>query len=309
MEIITDINNFKALPCAATIGSFDGVHLGHRAMLKELQAHATVQGLPVMAITFVRHPRMLFKKATERFLLSTNNEKIALFESAGIDYCLLLDFDEQMATMSAECFMKEILSRKLGVKLLCIGYDHHFGKPKEGEGYAQYVEYGKAIGIELFQASPFIANEIAVSSSKIRRALTCGDITLANSLLGYDYSFSGNVVHGARIGRSLGFPTANILLHDDMKIIPADGVYAVTAFLDGVSHKGIMNIGVRPTIDKYLERTIEVHIMNFKGNIYDKEITVSPLFRIRGEMTFENTEALRCQINRDLEFAKTKLNL
>ena len=309
MKVITDINDFKALPCAATIGSFDGVHLGHRAMLAELQYRAAELGLPVMVVTFARHPRMLFANACEPFLLSTNAEKVAMFEACGVDYCVMLDFDADMAAMSAERFMKEVLSERLGVKLLCVGYDHHFGKPKTGEGFEQYVEYGKALGMELFMASPFDVDGLTVSSSKVRRALTMGEMSLANTLLGYDYSFSGSVVHGAAIGRSIGFPTANIALDDKMKQLPADGVYAVRVSCAGKFCKGVMNIGVKPTIAENLQRTVEVYIMDFDGDLYGKDIVVAPLCRVRGEMVFENVDALRRQINSDVEFVKNKIDI
>ena len=304
MKIITDINEFRATPCAATIGSFDGVHLGHRAMLGELQARAAERGLPVVVITFARHPRLLFDAHRSSFLLSDNREKVALLESSGADYCVMLDFDAEMASMSAEQFMKDILCEKLGVKLLCVGYDHHFGKPRTDEGFEQYAEYGRALGMELFMASPFFMDDIAVSSSKVRRALSAGDISLAKMLLGYDYSFSGSVTHGAGIGRSLGFPTANILLHDDMKLLPADGVYAVRLFFDSKEHKGIMNIGVKPTIGENLARTVEVHVLDFSGDLYGKNVVVSLLCRVRGEMTFESVDALRCQISHDVQFVR-----
>ena len=309
MEIITDINNFKALPCAATIGSFDGVHLGHRAMLMELQARARQLGLPVMVVTFARHPRLLFGGSGDRFLLSSNEEKVALLQDLGVDYCVMLEFDAVMASMSAERFMKEILKEKLGVELLCVGYDHHFGKPVQGEGFEQYAEYGNRLGMDVFISSPFFVDGVAVSSSKVRRALASGDIALASLLLGYEYSLSGSVVHGARIGRSLGFPTANISLADDMKLLPADGVYAVRLSCDGVEYKGVMNIGVKPTIGDNLERTIEVFIIGFSGDVYGKDIVVAPLFRIRGEMVFDSIEALRYQINSDVEYVKSKIEI
>ena len=301
MKIITDIDKIKTTPCAATIGSFDGVHLGHRAVLGELQARAAERGLPTVVITFARHPRLLFDAHRSSFLLSDNREKVALLESSGADYCVMLNFDAEMASMSAEQFMKDILCEKLGVKLLCVGYDHHFGKPRTDEGFEQYAEYGRALGMELFMASPFFMDDIAVSSSKVRRALSAGDISLAKMLLGYDYSFSGSVTHGAGIGRSLGFPTANILLHDEMKLLPADGVYAVRLFFDGKEYKGIMNIGVKPTIGENLARTVEVHVLDFSGDLYGKDVVVSLLCRVRGEMTFESVDALRSQISSDVE--------
>ena len=309
MEIITDINKFTALPCAATIGSFDGLHLGHRAMLAELRHRAVLQGLPVVVVTFARHPRMLFTTSGEPFLLSTNNEKIALFDACGVDYCVMLDFTPQMAAMSAEHFMREVLSERLGVKLLCVGYDHHFGKPQQGEGFEQYVGYGKALGMELFMATPFVVDGVTVSSSKVRRALVAGEMSVANSLLGYEYTFAGSVVHGAAIGRSLGFPTANISLSDDMKLLPADGVYAVRLSCEGWVYKGVMNIGVKPTIGENLRRTVEVYIIDYNGDLYGKDVVVAVLHRVRGEMAFESVEALRCQINNDVEYVKSKIEI
>lgn len=304
MKVITDIYKYEATPCAATIGSFDGMHPGHRSMLEELRAKADTMNLPTMVVTFARHPRQLFGTVHEPFLLSDNKEKIALLESLGVDYCMMLDFDSRMASMTAQQFMGEVLAQRLGVKLLCVGYDHSFGKPQEGVGFEQYIEYGKALGMEVFKASPFVACGEAVSSSKIRRALAAGDIALAHCLLGRNYSFSGEIVHGAGIGHSLGFPTANIQLHDSMKMLPADGVYDVRVQYNGKSHKGVMNIGVKPTIGKNLRRTIEVHIIDFSEDIYGTDITVSIERRLRGEMNFENTEALRKQINADVEMVK-----
>ena len=292
------------MPCAATIGSFDGVHLGHRAMLGELQERAALQGLPVMVVTFARHPRMLFNAEHSPFLLSSNDEKVAMLSACGVDYCVMLDFDSSMASMSAEHFMGEILSERLGVKLLCVGYDHHFGKPREGEGFEQYAEYGKALGMELFMSSPYVVDGVAVSSSKVRRALAAGDIALAGALLGHSYSFTGSVVHGAAIGRSMGFPTANILLHNNMKLLPADGVYAVAVKCDAGEFRGVMNIGVKPTIGENLSRTVEVYVIGFSGDLYGRDVAVVVQRRIRGEMVFENVEALRAQIGKDVESVK-----
>ena len=301
MEIITDIYSFNAVPCAATIGSFDGVHLGHRSMLEELRVRAAQQGLPLMVITFAKHPRVVFGSVDEPFLLSSNEEKVALLESLGVDYCVMLDFDSDMAAMTAECFMNDILAQRLGVRVLCVGYDHHFGKPQPGEGFDEYVGYGKRCGIELFKASPFLVGEYAVSSSKVRHALSVGDIPLAKTMLGRDYSFAGSVVHGAGVGRSLGFPTANVLLHDNMKMLPADGVYDVRVCCNGEHYKGVMNIGVKPTFGNGFARTVEVFIIGFSGDVYGEDIVVFPQRRLRGEQNFASVDALRRQIETDVE--------
>lgn len=303
MEIITDINSFSPVPCAATIGSFDGVHRGHLSMLGELRARAAAEGLPVMAVTFARHPRMLFGRGDEPFLLSTNSEKVALLEAAGVDYCVFLDFDSNMASMSAARFLCDVLASRLGVRLLCVGYDHHFGRPRAGEGFEEYAAYGRSAGMELFQASPFLLDGQAVSSSKVRRALSAGDVPAAVHMLGHGYSFGGSVVHGAAIGRSLGFPTANVALNDSMKMLPADGVYAVRIACGGDTFRGVMNIGVKPTVSDSRERTVEVFIIGFSGDLYGRDVVVSPLRRLRGEMRFGSVEALREQIAADVEMA------
>ena len=300
MEHITDIYKYNPQPCVATIGSFDGVHLGHRAMLEELRAYAACAGLPLMAVTFARHPRLLFDGNCEPFLLTSNSQKVALLESAGADIVTELDFDTLMAGMSAERFMKEILRERLGVNLLAIGYDHHFGKPCDGEGFECYAEYGQKLGIEVVKLSPFAVDGIAVSSSVVRRALVAGDLTLAYKALGHSYVLEGTVVHGAGIGRRIGFPTANVLLAEEMMLLPADGVYEVLFRIGSACHNGVMNIGVKPTVDNNRVRTIEVHLLDFSGDIYGKSVSVELVRRLRGEQHFENIDALRSQIEKDV---------
>lgn len=303
MQIVTDILHYGRKPCAATIGSFDGVHKGHVAMLGELRAVALERGLPLMVVTFARHPRMLFNNSGAPFLLTPSAAKLQLLEAAGVDICVLLDFDHEMAAMSASQFMQEILVECLGVQLLAVGYNHHFGKPAAGEGLEQYIAIGKELGVEVFGAQPFMVGEVAVSSTTVRRALDAGDVALAESLLGHRYMLSGVVVHGAGIGRQLGFPTANISLSDKMQMLPLDGVYEVDVLIGGDVHKGVMNIGVKPTVCGK-ERTIEVYIIDFKGDIYGCDITVEFVRRLRGEQSFDNINALRFQIEVDVARVK-----
>ena len=300
MKIITDIKEGATAHCAATIGSFDGVHLGHQAMIAELRKAADREGLPLTVVTFARHPRLLFDKECEPFLLTTESEKMAAFETLGVDQVVLLDFDNGMASMCAERFMREVLVDALRVKFLGVGYDHHFGKPCEGEGFEQYVAYGKALGVEVVRLSPFSHEGNKVSSSVVRRALSDGDIATANALLGHAYSFSGRVVNGAGIGRGLGFPTANIELFDSKKLLPSNGVYEVDAELGDQSYKGVMNIGVNPTVSDRMQRSIEVHLLDFSGDIYGKEMTVTPHRRLRGEVSFNSIDALKLQISVDV---------
>lgn len=300
MEIITDIRECHGTGCAATIGSFDGVHLGHRAMIAELREAAIAEGLPLTVLTFARHPRLLFDGECESFLLTTNSEKAALLQQMGVDRMVLLDFDSCMAAMCAERFMREVLADALGVKLLGVGYDHHFGKPCEGEGFEHYAAYGKELGIEVMRLSPFTIEGNKVSSTVVRRALGIGDMATANALLGHAYSFSGTVIKGAGIGRGIGFPTANIQPDDEMKLLPSNGVYEVDASLGGERHKGVMNIGTNPTVSDRMLRSVEVHLLDFSGDIYGAGITIEPVRRLRGEVNFGSIEVLKLQIGVDV---------
>lgn len=304
MEIITDIRNFEKRPCAVTIGSFDGVHLGHMAMIAELRKAAAERELPLVVVTFARHPRLLFDGECEPFLLTTNSEKEKLFEGMGVDTLVLLDFDTCMASMCAERFMREVLVDALDVRLLGVGYDHHFGKPCEGEGVEQYISYGKSLGVEVLCLSPFMLDGSKVSSTVVRKALAAGDVAQANAVLGHNYQLNGTVVGGAGIGRGLGFPTANIQLDEGMKMLPLDGVYEVAVSLGAERYKGVMNIGVKPTIGDNMLRTIEVHIIDFEGDIYGKEISVEVLRRLRGELQFAGVQALKLQIGVDVARVK-----
>lgn len=304
MQLITDISDFDKKPCAATIGSFDGVHTGHIAMLGELRAAAAERGLPLVVVTFAAHPRLLFNSDTAPFLLTPGSVREELLASAGADCCVLLDFDRAMASMSAECFMREVLVERLGVQLLAVGYDHHFGKPAASEGLEQYISYGRKYGVEVFGTKPFAVGDTIVSSSAVRRALSAGDVEAAKAFLGRSYALHGTVVHGAGIGRQLGFPTANISLPDAMQLLPADGVYEVDVTLDGENHKGVMNIGRKPTVASGKERTLEVHIIGFDGDIYGKAVTVEFVRRLRGEQIFDNINALRFQIEVDVARVK-----
>ena len=253
-----------------------------------------------MVITFARHPRLMFDGECEPFILTTNSEKLELLESVGADICVFLDFDSCMASMSARRFMEEVLVSRLGVQCLAVGYDHHFGKPCEGEGLPEYISYGKELGIEVFGAKPFEKNGRAISSSAVRRALEAGEAALAAELLGHCYSLCGRVVQGEGIGRSLGFPTANILVDEPLKMVPANGVYEVAVQVGERNCKGVMNIGVRPTVGENLMRTLEVHLLDFEGNLYGADIKVELLRRLRGEHVFDNFEALRFQIEVDV---------
>lgn len=304
MEIITNIDNITAMPTAATIGSYDGVHQGHVSMIKELREAADRRGLPITVITFMQHPRILFGAECEPFLLTTNDEKAALLEQLGVERCILLDFDSYMAAMTAERFMTEVLKDKLGVQLLAVGYDHHFGTPQEGEGIEEYIAYGRKIGIEVFQTSQYAPNGKKHSSSAVRRALAAGNIEAAQQILGRPYTLEGTVAHGAALGREIGYPTANITLSDDMKMLPQDGVYEVSVTVAGNHYKGVMNIGIKPTLQGVDLRTAEVHILDFSEDIYGHKIAVSFLRRLRDEILFNSINELKLQIGVDVARVK-----
>lgn len=300
MEIITDIDKIKRLPVAATIGSFDGLHKGHRALLAQARAEAELRGLPLTVITFARHPRLLFDADAAPFLLTSTDEKLALLDAAGVDRCILLNFDKAMAALSAREFMKQILCEKIGVVMLAVGYDHRFGCPRAGEYFKDYVAYGNEFGVEVVQMSCYSPDGCNISSSMVRRSLCAGDVSAAESMLGRCYSISGKVVHGAAIGRRLGFPTANILPSEPMQLLPMDGVYECRVLLRGHKFPGVMNIGHRPTVNSSLH-TIEVFILDFEGDIYDCDIKVEFLRRLRGERRFDSLDELHRQIAVDVE--------
>ena len=299
MEIITDINSQAAVDTVATIGSFDGVHRGHAAMIAEARSLAVERSLPLTVITFTTHPRLLFKPSQQPFLLSSLEDKLSLLRHCGVDRCILLPFDRAMAALSAREFMFDILRDKLSVKLLTVGYDHRFGSPQRGEGMQQYIEYGRSAGIEVYPMNPYLPDGVNISSSAVRRLLDAGEVTAAADILGRNYSICGTVVHGAALGRSIGFPTANIVLNEPMQLLPLDGVYECAVILSGAEYRGVMNIGHKPTVGGN-ERTIEVFILNFNGDIYNSNVRVEFLRRIRAERRFASLDELRRQIEKDV---------
>ena len=299
MEIITDINSQAAVDTVATIGSFDGVHRGHAAMIAEARSLAVERSLPLTVITFTTHPRLLFKPSQQPFLLSSLEDKLSLLRHCGVDRCILLPFDRAMAALSAREFMFDILRDKLSVKLLAVGYDHRFGSLQRGEGMQQYIEYGRSAGIEVYPMNPYLPDGVNISSSAVRRLLDAGEVTAAADILGRNYSICGAVVHGAALGRSIGFPTANIVLNEPMQLLPLDGVYECAVMLSGAEYRGVMNIGHKPTVGGN-ERTIEVFILNFNGDMYNSNVRVEFLRRIRAERRFASLDELRCQIEKDV---------
>lgn len=290
----------------ATIGFFDGVHLGHRFLIDEVKAAAAQRGLPSAVITFPTHPRSVLQQAYQPRLLNSFADKLRLLATTGVDYCIVLDFTEALSQLSAEAFLR-ILATQWRVKGLVIGYDHRFGHDRR-DGFEQYVEYGQRWGIEILKAAAFDAGHTAVSSSEIRRLVQEGKVERAAQLLTYAYHISGRIVSGYKVGRTLGFPTANIQPDDPMQLLPGIGVYAVWVEVAGQRHKGMLYIGSRPTLDNGTQLSIEVHILHFSGDIYNDPIRVSFAHFVRGDEKFDSLEALKAQLMRDREVVDQLLN-
>lgn len=284
---------------AATVGFFDGVHAGHRFLIEELKKNAGLRGLKTMIVTFANHPRKVLHNTFQPQLLTSHEEKMALLQSTGVDRVEVLNFTTDMAQLSAGEFMYQVLATDLKVRLLLVGHDHRFGHNRE-DGFPEYVLYGKEAGIEVLQASRYSTpNQDHISSSTIRRLIQSGSIDAANSLLGYAYQFSGYVVSGYQVGRKIGFPTANLRVEPLEKLIPGSGVYAVEVIWKKNSFKGMMNIGVRPTIDNTQLLSIEVHIFDFQEDIYHQLVQVRFLYKIRDEKKFDSLEQLILQLEED----------
>ena len=281
----------------ATIGFFDGVHVGHRFLIKELPDWGKELNMPSAVITFPEHPRQVLHSDYRPKLLDTFQEKMERLETTGIDYCIALDFTYELSLYSAADFIR-LLAEEYHVKGLLIGYDHRFGHDRS-DGFEQYVEYGGQVGMEVRKASPYDEENIRVSSSEIRRLLQEGKVEMANALLTYPYQLRGRIVSGYKVGRTIGFPTANIEVDSPYKLLPKVGVYAVWVELLGKRYKGMLYIGKRPTLQNGDNLTIEVNILGFSGNAYNDEITVSFVYAVREDKTFESVEALREQLERD----------
>ncbi|MDD6079804.1 MAG: riboflavin biosynthesis protein RibF [bacterium] len=306
MRVIHDTQAITEPGVMATIGFFDGVHLGHRFLIDEVKAAAAQRGLPSAVITFPTHPRSVLQQAYQPRLLNSFADKLRLLATTGVDYCIVLDFTEALSQLSAEAFLR-ILATQWRVKGLVIGYDHRFGHDRR-DGFEQYVEYGQRWGIEILKAAAFDAGHTAVSSSEIRRLVQEGKVERAAQLLTYAYHISGRIVSGYKVGRTLGFPTANIQPDDPMQLLPGIGVYAVWVEVAGQRYKGMLYIGSRPTLDNGTQLSIEVHILHFSGDIYNDPIRVSFAHFVRGDEKFDSLEALKAQLMRDREVVDQLLN-
>ena len=317
MQVHRDIDHLPAFEKSVlTIGTFDGVHLGHRQILDQLKTEANRIYGETVIITFHPHPRKVVNSSKPPIqLLNTIEEKIELLEALDIDHLVVVPFDERFSQISAQDYVEQFLIKKFHPHTVIIGYDHRFGKNRTGN-YLMLEEYSSKLKFHLIEISPHVIEENAVSSTRIRQSLLQGDITAANSLLGYDYFFEGKVVEGNKLGRTLGYPTANVEIEDKEKLIPANGIYVVEAQVVSdknsslTTHRsplttrfqGMMSIGIRPTLadGRFM---IEVNIFNFNEDIYGKTLRVFVKKYLRPEVKFEGLEALKNQIAKDKQDA------
>ncbi|RUT79266.1 bifunctional riboflavin kinase/FAD synthetase [Ancylomarina longa] len=304
MKIYTDLKNFSASNPVVTIGTFDGVHLGHRKVIQRLQELAHKVNGETVIFTFYPHPRLVLSGENNGLrLINTLEEKKVLLEAAGIDHLVIYPFTKEFSQLSYVEFVEQILVKQLGMKYLVVGYDHRFGHNREGK-YEDLKLFADQLNFKIERQEVLNMDAINVSSTKIRRAISAGDIQTANKYLGYRFFIKGDVVDGKKLGHKIGFPTANIDPQESYKLVPKDGVYAVKVDVDDTIYMGMLNIGVRPTVNNQLDnRSIEVHILNFQQNIYYKNITIHFYQRIRNEQFFPSLDELKAQLVKDKEAA------
>lgn len=309
MKTYSSIHSFTSKKkTIVTIGTFDGVHVGHKKILEKIIQNTNNSDYESLVLTFFPHPRTVLQTGTEMKQLNTIDEKSNLIEKAGIDNLVIHPFDKEFASLSAEEFVKKVLVEKFNIQKIVIGYDHRFGKNRTAD-INDLIVFGNQYNFEVEQISAEELNEVAVSSTKIRNALSDGNIELANSFLGYNYAITGTVVQGKQLGRTIGFPTANISINEDYKLIPNSGVYVVECKIENQYYFGMMNIGTNPTVeDTNKAQKLEVNIFDFDDDIYNETITVSILKRIRSEQKFDSLEALKNQIALDKQSSLSFIN-
>tara|TARA_B110000037_G_scaffold177369_1_gene202696 strand:- start:402 stop:1334 length:933 start_codon:yes stop_codon:yes gene_type:complete len=286
-----------------TVGTFDGVHYGHQKIIQRLQKIAKKNNGESVLLTFDPHPRKVLLNDQGLKLIHTVKEKINILEKLGLDHLVIYPFTKEFSKFSAKTYIDELLVKKLGTHTLVIGYDHHFGNDREGN-IDLLKKHEKSNPFYLEEIKAHEIEEIKISSTKVRRAIENGNIHLVDDYCGHFYEFSGEVVHGNGIGKTIGTPTANIQLNSNEKIIPLDGVYAVICQIKDANFKGIMNIGYKPTVNKGEKRTIEIHLFDFNKDVYELELRAKVIERIRDEVKFSSLESLKIQILKDNENAK-----
>ena len=306
MKIYRDLNNFRAKRPVLTTGTFDGVHLGHKQVLEQLKAIARREEGETVVFTFYPHPRQVLHPEEHNLrLLTTLEEKISLLEQSGIDHLIVYPFTREFSRLSYSEFVKSILVDRIRTHYLVVGYDHKFGKDREG-GFEFLQQCAEQHQFNIEKLDALTLNDIHISSTKIRNALQEGNISQANHYLGYPFTLHGQVVEGQQLGRRIQFPTANIEASDPNKIIPGYGVYAVQAEVGGQYYQGMLNIGTRPTVNNNADhRSIEVHILNFEGNLYGEVIGLVFEEKIREEQKFNSLDSLKAQLELDKKAVQT----
>ena len=304
MRTFHSIESFTSKsPTVLTIGTFDGIHIGHKKIIDRLLNTAKNQKLQSLVLTFFPHPRMVLQKDSNIKLIHTIDERANILNALGLDNLIIQPFSKEFSRLSATEFVRDILVQQLNVKHIIVGYDHRFGRNRTAN-IDSLKEFGEIYNFTVEEISAQDIDDVAVSSTKIRKALTEGSLQIANSYLGTDFQLKGTVTKGKGIGRTINFPTANINITEDYKMIPKNGVYIAKAKIDNNSYPGMMNIGNNPTVNGKTQ-SIEIHLFNFNTDIYHKEITVSIQKRIRDEQKFDSIEALQSQLNKDKEEALT----
>lgn len=301
MNIYHHIDDFKPVKNAVvTIGTFDGVHLGHRKIISRIKELADACGGETVILTFFPHPRMILHPEDDSIkLITTINEKAGLLEQMGVGHLIITPFSRDFSNQSPEDYIRDVLVNKIGVKKMVIGYDHRFGKDRRG-GLDDLMLLSPVFDFEVIEIPEQDVNDVAVSSTRIREALLVADVELANTFLGYPFFITGKVIRGDQIGRQIGYPTANLQIEEQYKLIPADGIFAVKVQHDGQDYTGMAYIGSRPTING-MTRNIEVNLFDFDKEIYNETIRMSFYYYIRGDKKFNGLDELKAQIARDKE--------
>lgn len=292
-----NFNTLNNQPTVVTIGTFDGVHVGHQKIINRLINTGKLEGLQSVILTFFPHPRMVLQKDSNIKLINTIDERHSILDELGLDCLVIKKFTHEFSRLSAEDFVKQILVEKLNAKKVIIGYDHRFGRNRNAD-INDLKAFGETYDFEVEEISAQDINDVAVSSTKIRKALLEGEMQKANMFLGYNFMLTGKVTKGKGLGKQLGFPTANIEIVEDYKIIPKQGSYIVNALINETLVYGMMNIGMNPTVNGD-KQTIEVHFFDFDANIYEDTIQIDLLHRIRDEEKFESIEVLKNQLKKD----------
>ena len=306
MKIKTTLDAYPKKDSVVTIGTFDGVHIGHQKIIKQLVEIANKDNLQAVVLTFFPHPRMVLQKDTGINLINTIDEKSQLLENFGIDHLVIHKFTKEFSRLGAMEFVRDTLVKKLHVKHIIIGYDHRFGRNRTAN-IDNLREYGEVYNFKITEISAQEIDEVAVSSTKIRKALNNGDIEVANAFLGYNFMLTGTVVEGKNLGKQIDFPTANLNIEESYKLIPKNGSYVVKSIVEDKTIYGMMNIGTNPTVNGE-SQSIEVHFFNFNKNIYNKKIQVELIKRLRDEQKFDSIDTLKVQLHKDKEICLNYLN-